>query len=89
MKSRLLSQSVFAAALLVAGAASQAQAEETVERLVVTPNAIQMQMLLAQREIRQELLNLDWRAIALAQLREVLSQPIVVAAASGERYAAR
>lgn len=92
MKARLLLKSLLVAGLFVSGAASaSANAEQGVERLVVTPNAIQLQMLLAQRSIRQELLaQFDWRAIALESMRNVLAQPIVAERGElGREYAAR
>ncbi|MBI2380009.1 MAG: hypothetical protein HYV16_04525 [Gammaproteobacteria bacterium] len=92
MKARLLFKTLLVSTMLLSGTVSASvDADPGIERLTVTPDAIQLQMLLAQRAIRQELAaQFDWQAIALESLRNVLAQPIVAELGADSRdYAGR
>lgn len=67
--------------LALTSTASAGLAEDkAVDRMVVNPDAIQLQMMLAQHDIRADLLRqYDWRAMALENLRQTLATSPAIA----------
>jgi len=80
MNVRQLSVPLIAAVLLASAGVASATIETTgpISHVVVSPDAITLQMMLAQRSIRNELtVDVDWRAVALESLRDTLARPYV------------